>query len=156
MRGHGDLDDVSVVQQPVHRGAGERLVVEERRPFFDGAIRGDDRRRLLVALADDVVEVDGLLASQPAQTEVVDDQQVDAGVASQSALVRVVGPIRAQAREHVVRGRVQHLVAGWPTCAHAGLVEQQPRVALAVVDQAGELLCSCASLQPSMTGPSLG
>ncbi len=67
-----------MVEQAVHGGAGHEWVAKERRPLVDGPIRRDDRRAVLVALSDDLVEVDRLVVAQRAEPEVVDDQQIGA------------------------------------------------------------------------------
>lgn len=60
------LDDVGVVKQAIQGGAGQQEVSEERRPLFEGTVGGNDRRAVLVALPDDLVEVDRLIADQRA------------------------------------------------------------------------------------------
>ena len=57
-------DDLGVVQQTVHRGAGEQLISEERGPLVDVAVGRDDHGAALVALADDLVEVERLIVHE--------------------------------------------------------------------------------------------
>ncbi len=122
-----------VVHQTIHRGVGEQLVVEQWRPFFERAVRGDHGGGSLVALTDDVVEVDGLVVGECPQAEIVNDQQVDAGIPRQPSLMGTVGSTGAEVLEHLVRGCVQDVEAG-KACpvpnslsdvalAHAGLAD---------------------------------
>jgi hypothetical protein len=43
---------MGVVEQPVHRGACQQRITEQRVPLLDVAVRRDDRGAVLVALAD--------------------------------------------------------------------------------------------------------
>ena len=54
-------------------------------PLLDGAVGGDDGGAVLVALADDLVEILGLLVAQGPQPQVVNDEQLGAGEALQAA-----------------------------------------------------------------------
>jgi len=65
------LDHVSVMKQPVERGARQQQVTEQGWPLLDRAIRCEDRRPVLVALPDDLVEVDRLVGDQRPQTKIV-------------------------------------------------------------------------------------
>lgn len=58
------LVHVSVMKKPVERGARQQEVTEQGWPFLDRAIRREDRRATLVALADDLVEIDRLVSDQ--------------------------------------------------------------------------------------------
>ena len=60
--------------------AREQVVVEDRAPLLDGAVRGKDRRAMLISVADDLVEVHRLFVFQRAEAKVVDDEQGGAGV----------------------------------------------------------------------------
>ncbi len=79
------------MSEPVECALGEDRVVEERDPLLDRAIAGDDRRRAPMTLEDHLVEVARLLRGQPAQTEVVDDQQVRRQESPDRLLYRVIG-----------------------------------------------------------------
>lgn len=79
-------EDVRVVEEPVHRGAGEDWVAEERTELADVALGGDDGGAALVAAADDLVEVEGLFAAEWPEAEVVDDEEVGSGEAKQPPL----------------------------------------------------------------------
>ena len=58
------------MEEAVHGGAGHQWITEEGRPLLDGPVGGDDRRAVLVVLADDLVEVDRLVVAQRAEAEV--------------------------------------------------------------------------------------
>nr|WP_276598787.1 hypothetical protein [Nannocystis sp. SCPEA4] len=85
------------MQEPVGGGAGKEFVLEERRPFLDRAIRGDDQGAALVALADDFVEVERFVVLQRAQAEVVDDEQIGCGEAEQAPIVDLIVTVRRTA-----------------------------------------------------------
>ena len=56
-----DLDDVTVVQKSVEKDGGEHLVAGNHfRPVADRFVRGDDRRGVLVARAEDLEEQMGV------------------------------------------------------------------------------------------------
>ena len=96
---------MGVVQQAVHRGAGEELVAEERVPLLDRAVRRDDQRTALVAAPDELVEVERFFVSERPQAEIVEDQQVGvAREAREASLVAVVGPRGAPAPQSARRG----------------------------------------------------
>ena len=75
-----DRDDMTVVKESIHGGAGEQVVPEERWPFVNVAIGGDDDRAWLVPLTDHVVEVERLVVPERSQTQVVEDKEVGLGV----------------------------------------------------------------------------
>lgn len=66
---------------------------------------------MLIPAADRFVEVDGLLAGQGAQAEVVDDEQRARGVAQHLAVVARVGTRSADLQQHLVRRGVDDVVA---------------------------------------------
>ena len=55
------------MEEAVHGSAGHQRIAKEGRPLLDGPIGGNDRRAVLVALADDLVEVDRLVVAQRAE-----------------------------------------------------------------------------------------
>ena len=65
-----------MVEQSVHGGRRHEIVHKERVPLLERAVGRDDHRPALVTLADDLVEVDGLVVFQGPQSQVVDDEQV--------------------------------------------------------------------------------
>ena len=48
------LDDVAMVRKAVEERGGHLGVAEDRRPFAEGEVRGDDDRSALVETADEV------------------------------------------------------------------------------------------------------
>ena len=109
------------MEQAVHRGAGEQRVAEEGGELVDGAVRGEDHRAVLVALADDLVEVDGLLAGEGAEAEIVDNEQVRRREAEQAAVVAAVGAGGAELLHEILRRDVEHRVAGAAGAVAQGL-----------------------------------
>src|SRR5690606_40520504 len=96
----------------VHGGAGEEGVAEEWRPLLDGPVRGEDGRAALIALSDDLVEVDRLVVDKRPEAEVVDDEEVGRGEAGHPAVERAVGPRGPELGQHVVGADVEHVMAG--------------------------------------------
>src|SRR5215471_4207885 len=96
-------EDLGMVQEAIEGGTGQEWVEEERRPFVQRAVRRDDERAALVALADDLVEVHGLLALERAEAQVVDDQQVGSREAGEAAVVGGVGAGGAELSESTSR-----------------------------------------------------
>ena len=86
---HDDL--VGVVGEAVEGALGEDGIVEEGDPLVDGPVGSDDGGGPTVALDDDLVEVAGLLGIEPAEPEVVDDEQVGSEEAPEDPLRGVVG-----------------------------------------------------------------
>ena len=87
-----DVDDVAVLGEAVDEsddagGAGEHGGA----PLFEREVRGDDRRALLVATIDEGVEQVGGLAVARQVADLVEDQDVGRGVATEPAF-RVRAP----------------------------------------------------------------
>ena len=74
--GVAGLDDVAVVGQPIEHGGCHFGVAEHLRPIGEGEIGGDEQRRVLVELADQVEQqlAAGLAERQIA--EFVDDDEI--------------------------------------------------------------------------------
>ena len=74
--GVAGLDDVAVVGEPVEHGGGHLGVAEHLGPVGEGKVRGDEQRRVLVELADQVEQklAAGLAEGQIAQF--VDDDEI--------------------------------------------------------------------------------
>src|SRR6266436_10380118 len=70
------LDDVAVVCQPIEHGGGHFGVAEDLRPIGESEIGGDQQRRILIELADQVEQqlAAGLAERQVA--EFVDDDEI--------------------------------------------------------------------------------
>lgn len=96
------------MKSPVHRRARQQLVVEQRRPFRQGAVGRDDGRAPLVSLPNDLVQVDGLVPDKQPETEVVDDGEVSVREPLEFPLTSVVRSGCPELGQHSVRGRVQH------------------------------------------------
>ncbi len=80
-----------MVSDPVEERAGQPLAGEDRDPFLEGQVGGDDGGAVLVALAEDFEQELAACLRQRDAAELVDDEQVDLGElgleAEQSPLV---------------------------------------------------------------------
>src|SRR5690606_13366282 len=102
---------------------------------------GEHRGGALVALTNDVVEIDGFIAGQVTQAKIVDDEQVGAAVAGEFPFVRTVASSGAKLLEHLMRRRVDDVISrhagavaeslGDVALAHAGLPDQADVLPLA-------------------------
>ncbi|HWN68895.1 MAG TPA: integrase core domain-containing protein, partial [Haliangium sp.] len=104
-------DDVSIVEQAIHGGAGQQWIAEDRGQFLESAVGRDQDGAALVAEPDDVVEIQRLLGCELAKAEIVQDQQRRAREPEQLAIVTAVATGGSELLEHVVRGDEQDLVA---------------------------------------------
>ena len=68
-----------MVGDAVEQGAGEALAGEQRCPFLEGQVGGDDRGAVLVAPAEDVEQQLAAGLRQRDVSEFVDDQETDLG-----------------------------------------------------------------------------
>ena len=66
--------------EAVEDGVGERGVAQVGMPLVDGKLAGDEGGGALVAVVEDVEQVAHGLVGERREPEVVDDEQVDAGV----------------------------------------------------------------------------
>src|SRR5713101_5317469 len=99
--GAGDLDEVGAVGEPIERGGGEEGIAEQLRPLGPIAIAGEQDRGFLISLIDDVVEVLGAGRAKAFETEVVEDEQVGAGVAEEALVVGAVGSATGKMGQHL-------------------------------------------------------
>ena len=91
----GDLDEVRAMRQAIERGGREERLPEEVWPLGAVAIRGQENRAALIPFVDEVVEILGARRAQRLEAEVVEDEQIGAGVASEAGLARAVGAASA-------------------------------------------------------------
>lgn len=82
---------VGIVGEAVDRTLRQDRIVEERGPLIDGPIRGEDRGRTAVPFEDDFVEVMGLRSVEPAESEVVNDQDLGREDQPEDLVGRVIG-----------------------------------------------------------------
>ena len=87
-----DDDLVAGDSQAVQSAVAEGSVVEETQPFVHGPVAGYDEARGAMAVEGELVEVSGLLWSEPVQAEVVEDEQIGRQEAPEGAVQRVVDP----------------------------------------------------------------
>ena len=85
-----DDDLIAGVGEPVEGAVAEDGIVEEAEPLLDGAVGGDDEAGDPMPIEDEVVEVGGLLCSEPMQPEVVQDEQIGREEGPEGAVDRVV------------------------------------------------------------------
>ena len=104
-----------MMQQTIHGGGRDEVVEEQRVPLFEGSVGGDDHRAALISLTDDLVEIDGLVAFQRPEPEIVNDEQIRRGEPQDLLVVAPVGPGGSQLAEHLVRRDVAGRIAD-PAC----------------------------------------
>ena len=83
--------------EPVDRGLGEEGVGHEPEPLDWLPVAGHDRRRSAVPLDDEFVDVGGVDRVHRLESEVIDDEQVDAQQLADLCVVAVVEPARRAA-----------------------------------------------------------
>lgn len=93
---------MGVMEQPVHGCGGKEGVREDSRELIDVAIRRDDEGATLVALADDLVEVERLLATERSQPEIVDHENVNLREALQAPLVGAIATTCTELTEELL------------------------------------------------------
>ena len=73
----GPLDDdlVAGVGQPVQGAVAQDGIIEEAEPFLHGPVAGDDEAGDPVSADDQLVKVGGLLAGEPVEAQVVQNEQ---------------------------------------------------------------------------------
>src|SRR5262245_47162381 len=93
---------MGVVEKTVHRRAGKEWVPEEARPLVQRTIRGDDGGPVLVPCADELVELRRLVMDEPAEAQVVQDEQIRRGEAQHALVMGAVCTRGAQLGEELV------------------------------------------------------
>ena len=73
------LQDMDVGGEPVQQRAGEGFRPEDRSPFVEGQVGGDQNGATLVALPEDLEEECRSGGGQGDEAQFVDDQQVQTG-----------------------------------------------------------------------------
>ena len=131
----GPLDDdlVAGIRQPVQGTVAEDRVVEEAEPFLHGPVAGDDAAGDPMATDDQLVEVGGLLASEPVETRVGQDEEISlylpVGAATRLGDLGVGIAMRDQ-RSISRPGRRQEPSSPWPaSTASPGRCAAAPRPA---------------------------
>src|SRR5438552_3424240 len=79
-----------MVEEPIEERGDGRGIAEELAPVVDGAVRGEQRARALVATHDELEEVLGGGGREFPHAEVVDDEQRDAGELVHAVAARAV------------------------------------------------------------------
>ena len=141
--------------QPIQRRRREEPIGGERLiPLGEVEVAGDDGRDGLVTLGDEVMQVFVGRRVQRFESEVVDDEQRNAGKARELALVRTGGARGVHGGDELCAGSEQHIDAltdgavaerlGEVTFAGAARTNDQDRDALAEITTGGELMDECA------------
>jgi len=81
----GELDFVCVMDQAVEDGVGKGRLIDVGVPFRDGELARDNGGRLAVTVVDDLEEISLGLITERGEAEVVDDEELDLGEASEEA-----------------------------------------------------------------------
>ena len=76
---------MGVVNQPIEDGIGIVRVADKGVPFVDRDLAGEDGRAAAVALFEDLVEVATASAVEGFEAPIVEDEELDAGKATQDA-----------------------------------------------------------------------
>jgi hypothetical protein len=103
---------VTVVGEPVERTLGNDRIVKERDPLFDRAVGGHDGRGTPVSFDDDLVEIAGLLRVEPAESEVIDDEEVGRQQAAEEPLGRVIGTGLMDLLQQIITAKEEDAVPG--------------------------------------------
>jgi hypothetical protein len=126
---------VGAVAQAVERGGGDHLVGREgRAPFVEVEIGGQHRRRPLVALGDQVMEILVFGRPQRLEAEIVDQKQRNFGQVIEAPFVRSHGLRGAQAAHELRLRDEQHVMA----LAGRSMPQRLREVALAGAAGAGD------------------
>src|SRR6266700_2434976 len=122
-----DHEGVAVMQESIEDGGGDDVVAKDLTPLRHALIRRDQHRRFLVAMAHELKEEMGTLASERHVAELVDDEQLRFAVEEhptrEDALALAVDEVGEERRR---RGE-EHGVAGLDDGAAEG--DRQVRLA---------------------------
>src|SRR5690349_856018 len=89
----------------VDQRRGRSRVRKDTRPVFEGEIGGEDEALLLIAAVDELEEEIGVARVVREITELVDDQQSNRGVVSESAIKAASRFLAAEIEEKLARRR---------------------------------------------------
>jgi hypothetical protein len=82
---------VSVVEQAIADGVGQRGLAEVVVPLGGWELAGDDRRAAAVAVFEDLEQVAALLILDGGEAPIVEDEDIEAGELGEQADVGAVG-----------------------------------------------------------------
>src|SRR3990172_4163220 len=109
----GEAEDRGLVDEAIDGGDGARLRREEMLPAGEAGVGGEDDGRLAIPGGDEAVEVvGGLLVEAAGVAELVEEQHLRLGVATERALEGAVGVGGLEVLEHVGGGDAQGRIAG--------------------------------------------
>src|SRR5262249_8873671 len=86
----GEIDAMGVVNKAVEDRVGISRIANERMPFIDGDLAGEDRRAAPIALLEGLVEVTTCAGVERVEAPVVEGEELDAGKAAQDAGIAAV------------------------------------------------------------------
>jgi hypothetical protein len=103
---------MTVVKQPIEDRGCDHGIPEDRAPFPDRPVRGDEHGAALVTPADQLEEQVSGIRLERQVTELVDDQQLRFRVVGQTFLEPAIRVRFGELRDQRGRRREQHRVAG--------------------------------------------
>jgi len=125
---------VGAAQDAVADGVGEGGIAQVVVPMFRVELAGHDGGSGFLAVLEHLEKIASILIGDRRNREVVEDEHVDAGNASEHARVRAVGTRQSQLVEEARGAAVEHAVA-----LSANLMRKRARdVALACARRAGD------------------
>ena len=107
----GELDESSVVNDAVDDRGGEFVVGEDRAPFAELDVRGEDDAPSLVAAGDDLVEQSGAVDVEGHVAELVQDDQIGFGDVLEHGLEGSLALGAAQLKDELGGGQEPHVHA---------------------------------------------
>ena len=109
-----DLNDDSVVEQPIEQRGGDDGIAEDVAPFGEAAVRGEDHRTLFIAGVDQLEEQIATAWGDRQVADFVDDKQ---RTAAQEADFLAQRALCQRRREDASAGRSKNASRGLPSIA---------------------------------------
>src|SRR5215472_13108098 len=81
---------MGVVNKAVKDRVGISRIANERMPFIDGDLAGEDRRAAPITLLEDLVEITTGAGIERFEAPIVEDEELDAGKAAQNAGIAAI------------------------------------------------------------------
>ena len=82
-----DNDFDAPIDKPIHGRVSHKRVSEDRRPFAEVSITGDDGRVSFIAAADNLIQIRLLFFAQRFESEIIEDEQRHRADQLQAALM---------------------------------------------------------------------
>ena len=112
-----------MVQEAVEDGGGRRHVADELAPVLDRAVRGHQRRAVLVTAHDDLEKVLARPIGQGLDSHVVDQQQIRLQIPGQDAFLAAQRFVPHEVPDQVEDGAVEDEAAGLDDLVADGLAD---------------------------------